>query len=425
VTRSLSSRIPASLALVGVWATAALLSGRAELVVLAVPFVLFIVVGLVSYAEPCIDATIELDKARLIEGDRARVHVVLRNHARSPVELEIVLTRSPLLQVEPAGLTRLRLTAQGTTEIEFAVRARRWGVSRVGPLIVRARDPLGIASWTGPVGATLTMKAFPLEQRLRELAAPLHTRSFFGSNVARSAGSGIEFADLGPVAIGAPVRHINWRATAKHGALYTTRRHPERAGEVVLLLDTFAEARDGNAGTLDAAVRAAATLAREHLGRRDRVALVDFGGTLQWLEPGSGVIALYRIIDALLASEVAFSCAWREATTIPRRVLPPGALIIAISPLLDERSLRLITELRSQGRDLIVLEVSPVSHTAPAADAPDALAVRLWRLHRDAVRARLRAAGVAVAVWDDREVLAPALEEVSSFRRTARAPALR
>jgi uncharacterized protein (DUF58 family) len=271
----------------------------------------------------------------------------------------------------------------------------------------------------------LALKAFPSEQQLRELAEPVHTRSFFGSNVARSAGSGIEFADIGPLAIGDPVRHINWRATARHGKLFTTRRHPERAGEIVLLLDTFAEARDGNGGTLDAAVRAAATLARAYLGRRDRVALVDFGGTLQWLEPGSGVSALYRIIDALLSSEIAFSYAWREAESIPRRVLPPGALVVAISPLLDERSLRLITELRSQGRDVFVLEVSPVAHTTPGNAAADALAFRLWRLHREALRARLRARGVAVAAWDDREALASVLEEVSSFRRSARALALR
>lgn len=422
--RSLSPRIPASLALVGVWAIAALLSGRAELVVLAVPFVVLIAVGLLSCPQPRIDATIELDKARLIEREGTRVGVVLRNRAHSPVELEVALARTALLEVEPAELTRLVLAPRATAELEFTVRARRWGAHRVGPLMVRARDRLGIVSWTGPFGPSLTVKAFPREQRLRRLAAPLHTRSFFGANVARSAGSGIEFADLGPLAVGDPVRHINWRATAKHGHLYTTRRHPERAGELVLLLDTFAEARDPNGGTLDAAVRAAATLTRAHLARRDRVALVDFGGTLQWLEPGSGVIALYRIIDALVASEVAFSYAWREARTIPRRVLPPGALVIAISPLLDERSLRLIAELRSQGRDLIVLEVSPVAHTAPAVSAADAVAFRLWKLHREAVRARLRALGVAVAVWDDRETLASALEEVSSFRRSAHTLAL-
>jgi hypothetical protein len=112
-----------------------------------------------------------------------------------------------------------------------------------------------------------------------------------------------------------------------------TERHPEQSSDVVLLLDTFSEARDGSGGTLDAAVRAAAALAQAHLARRDRVALVDFGATLQWLEPAFGVRQLYRLIDALIASEIAFSYAWRAVDSIPRRVLPPGALIIAVTQL--------------------------------------------------------------------------------------------
>ena len=101
MTCSLSPRIRASLALVGVWATAALLSGHAELTVLAVPFIVFVAVGLVSGDKPRIDATIELDEARLLEGDRARVQVVLHNQTQSPVELEIALAHTASLKLEP------------------------------------------------------------------------------------------------------------------------------------------------------------------------------------------------------------------------------------------------------------------------------------------------------------------------------------
>jgi uncharacterized protein (DUF58 family) len=214
------------------------------------------------------------------------------------------------------------------------------------------------------------------------------------------------------------VRHIHWRATAKRAAPYVTERHPEHTSDVVLLLDTFEEARDSATGTLDAAVRAAASLARGHLARRDRVALVDFGGTLHWLEPAFGTRQLYRIVDALLASEIAFSYAWRAVESIPRRLLPPGAMILAISPLLDERSIRLIVELRTRGCDVTVVEVSPLSHGSPGRAPADVLAHRLWRLQRDALRVRLRALGIAVAVWDGDDGLASALEGVNAFRRS-------
>lgn len=75
----------------------------------------------------------------------------------------------------------------------------------------------------------------------------------------------------------------------------------------------------------------------------------------------------------------------------------PGALLFAVSPLLDERSTRLITDLRRRGCDLIVIEVSPLEYTAPGPSTSDRLAYRLWTLQRDALRTRLRALGSAVA----------------------------
>ena len=216
------------------------------------------------------------------------------------------------------------------------------------------------------------------------------------------------------------MRQINWRATARRDAFFVTERHPEHTSDVVLLIDTFEEARGSGAGTLDAAVRAAASLARAHLARRDRVALVDFGGTLHWLEPAFGTTQLYRIIDALIASEIVFSYAWRAVESIPPRVLPPGALILAISPLLDDRSIRLITDLRRQGSDVTVIEVSPLTHASPGSTAAAAVAHRLWRLQRETLRARLQALGIGIAIWEEHEGLGPALEGVNAFRRSAR-----
>ena len=52
------------------------------------------------------------------------------------------------------------------------------------------------------------------------------------------------------------MRSINWRATG--AASRTSTQHPEQGADIVLFLDTFAEAERAEAGTLDAAVHAAA-----------------------------------------------------------------------------------------------------------------------------------------------------------------------
>jgi uncharacterized protein (DUF58 family) len=423
VSGALSRRVKGLLALAGGAVLIGLASGHPELVVLAVPTLVLVGAGLAMPADARVTAQIELDRARVIEGEGARATVQVRNRGIAAVDVELIPDRSPALTVEPGGPVLLHLSSGQVVELAFQVVPERWGAHRFGPTLVRVRDPLGVTVCDKRGDQDLWVRAFPREQRLRELIAPLRTQPFLGAHVARVRGSGIEFADIRPFAPGDQVRQVNWRATARRGSLVVTDRHPERASDVVFLLDTFAEARDAERGTLDSAVRAAASLARAHLARRDRVALVDFGGTLHWLEPAFGTTQLYRIIDALLASDIAFSYAWRAVESIPRKLLPPGALVVAITPLLDERSTRLVTDLRRRGRDLAIVEVSPLAHVALGPTGADAAAYRLWILQRRALRARLQERGIAVAVWDEDRLLAAGLEGVNAFRRSA-APAV-
>jgi uncharacterized protein (DUF58 family) len=197
-------------------------------------------------------------------------------------------------------------------------------------------------------------------------------------------------------------------------------QHPEHSADVVLFLDTFAEAEHADEGTLDAAVHAAAALASAYLARRDRVALVSFGGVLNWLTPAAGTYQLYRIVDALLASDVRLSHAWKDVAHLPRRLLPARAFVLALSPLLDARGIGALLDLRARGYDLAVIEVSPMAHTPADAAGSDRLPVRLWRLQRDALRTRFETLGVPVAHWEYPHGLELAIEEVTTFRRHAR-----
>ena len=292
--------------------------------------------------------------------------------------------------------------------------ARRWGVHDVGPAIVRAQDRLGAIMLGGPLGEVAELRVYAGVERLRRIVAPLRTRPVLGSQVSRELGEGIEFADLRPLAPGDRVRSINWRATARRRMPYVNVQHPEHSADVVLFLDTFAEAELAEEGTLDAAVRAAAALASSYLAQRDRVALVSLGGSLSWLTGSPGTRQLYRILDALFSSQVRPSFRWKGVTHVPRRLLASRALVIALSPLLDERGIAALLDLRARGYDLVVLEISPLVH----GDTP---ALRLWRLQRDAVRGRFEALGVSVARWEPpHAAVDTAIEEVITLRRHAR-----
>src|SRR5207248_2720629 len=195
-------------------------------------------------------------------------------------------------------------------------------------------------------------------------------------------------------------------------------RNPDR----IIFLDTFTEAaRSISEGTLELAVRAGASFAAQYLERRDRVGLVSFGGILNWLVPGSGAVQRLRIVDALLNTEIVLNYAWKGVDLIPSRTLPPKALVLALTPLLDERAVTTLLDLRGRGFDLAVVEVSPAPLLpAPVRGRPDRLAHRLWLLRREELRGRYRRAGVPIVEWREGTPLAAELEEVRAWRRYAR-----
>jgi uncharacterized protein (DUF58 family) len=317
----------------------------------------------------------------------------------------------------PVGL---HLRAGEQRELEFTLRAARWGGHVIGPTYLRARDPLGLLTWEFTADTRPELRTYPREEVLRRVLAPAETQVFTGNEVARVKGEGIEFADIRPWTSGDPLKRVNWRASARRGDLWVNESHPERNTDVILFVDSFAEARRGDESTLDLAVRATATLADAYIRRRDRVGLVAFGGILRWLVPGTALVQLYRIIDALLDTQIVLSYYWKEIDVIPRRTLPPNALVIGLSPLIDPRSVGALLNLRARGFDLAVVDISPVPFTERPPRGLDAVAYDLWRLRRDALRHRLQRAGVAVVEWDAKTPLQAILEEVRAFRRYAR-----
>lgn len=408
-------------AIAGTGLIASLVLSRPELVALTAPFLLALAAGLALSSPPRVRVNVELDDERLLEGDETTVRVLLNAadtadrvdlYLRLPDGLEVVDGRNP---------TAVRLRAGEQRELELVLRADAFGGHVLGPAIVRVGDPLGFVRWESVAAGRPQLRVYPREPALRRVLEPRETQVFAGNTVARRKGEGIEFADLRPWLPGDAVRRVNWRASARRGELHVNELHPERNADVILFVDSFSEARLDGGGTLELAVRATATLADAYLRRRDRVGLIGFGGVLRWLMPGSGVIQLYRIVDALLDTQIVLSYYWKEIDVIPRRTLPPSALVVAVSPLLDERSIGALLDLRARGFDLAVVEVSPVPFTRVPNDDVDRIAYDIWRLGREALRHRLHRAGVAVAEWRNGEPLPVALEEVAAFRRRAHA----
>jgi len=417
---TVSNRLPAYLALGGAGLLAGLVLGRPEPVVLAAPLLLAAATGLALARPPDLDVRVRLDRERALEGEEVELALTIQaRRSVSWLDVELDLPRG-LADLRREGEGVISLRAGATREHRRRVACRRWGGRLVGQLRLRGRDPLGFFSYRLEVRQPLPLRVYPRPEAVRRMLRPAETQAFAGNEVSRLKGDGIEFADIRPFVAGDRVRRINWRASARRGELYVNDMRPERNADVVVFLDTFTELGDAAGTSLDMTVRAAAALIDGYLRRRDRVGLVGFGGTLRWLRPAMGERQVYRLIDALIDTQVVLSYAWKGLEVIPRRTLPPKSLVVAFSPLLDERSLGALLDLRGRGYDLAVVEVSPLSFVHPGRRETERLAHRLWVMERAALRGRFVDLGVPVVTWRRGEPLDGVLAAATRLRRDAR-----
>ncbi len=419
MTRVATAKLRVYPALAGLGLIGALALGRPELAALAAPFAVLVGVGLAFAHRPELRVLVEVDRDRQLEGRGVglALELVGAPHAE---RLEVLVRLPEGLASEDPNPRVIRLAGGERRELDLSIRCTHWGTYQVGEVLWRARDPFGLLVFEGSAGERRPLKVYPSGESLQRLLQPLATQVFSGNQVARHRGEGIEFADLRPFTTGDRVRRVNWRATARRGVPWVNEAHPERNTDVVLFLDTFAEARRSDTGTLDLGVRAAATFATHYLKEKDRVGLVSFGGVLNWLTVTSGTTQLYRIVDSLLDAEIMLSYAWKDLDVIPTRTLPPGALVIALSPLLDERAVRSLFDLRARGFDLAVIEISPFPFVEEGGNEAERLAYRLWKLRREALRFRYASLGIPIAEWREGVPLEAIVEEVRAFRRHGR-----
>ena len=428
MTRRPSPRLGAYLLLgvAGLFTGAAL--GRPEPVILLAPLLLAALVALALVEDPELSIDVALQQDRLLEGGHAEL--TIRLLSPRPVRwLELAIGLPPGLVAHDGGrngssVLGLRLDSGVERRLSVGVSPERWGIYRVDRLAVRIRDRFGFFAFETAMNPGLALRVFPQPEALRRVLRPVATQPSAGNEVSRRLGEGIEFAGVRPHVPGDEIRRVNWRISSRRSELHVNELHPERSTDVVILLDTFTDV-PGAAGqsSLATAVRAANGIADHYLRRRDRVGLIAFGGSIRWLVPSMGLGQSYRIVDTLIGAQAAASFVWKGVDLIPPRSLPAKALVVALTPLVDVRTVEALLDLRGRGFDLAVIEVSPEALLPPPDDDLDGTIRRLWAMQRELLRDRFRQMGVPIVVWSSGASLEAALEEVRAFRRHGR-PAL-
>lgn len=416
---ALTRKAVATTSIVALFLFGALFLGRVELVALAAPFAVALLWGLAAAPDPGIAVGCRFDLDRCIEGDEVTVEV--RTTARRRVG------EAAIGVVLPAGMavasgdkhTTAALDLDREWSMRLVVRPRRWGAYRIGPIVVRSYGPGRYVVRETVVEIAKLVRVYPAPDRLRRGVAPPRTQVFSGNYVSRAAGEGIEFAGVREFGPTDSVRRINWRVTSRRGDLYLNVFHPERNADVILFLDTFGDAGSLGRSTLDLTVRGASAVARHYLIRKDRVGLVNFGGTLGWITAAQGQVHTYRIVDYLLGVQATWSYAWKDLDVLPVGILPPLSTVVAFSPLLDKRAVGALVDLQARGFPLLIVDTLVEDAVAPAASREGRLAWRVWKMQRAAVGYDLQRLGIPVVQWPEDDALEAVLARVPLLRRRA------
>lgn len=418
--RALTDRTIVGLCLGVVGALVAVIGGVPEVALTIAPWVVVCALAWRHTTKPEVRVRSTLADDRVMVGDETQ----LRLHVSS--------SQSALVSVRPsapAGFVgggvvlgpRVDVVGPGSpAEIVFELSTDEWGAHNLGTVFVDVTPAYGGFRWTGGGEGRTVLRVHPTTRELRELLQPQLVRRLAGTHTSRASARGVEYADLREFTAGDSVRDINWRATARSNNLWVSQRHPDRATDVVLLLDSFVESGHDVRAIFGRAIEAAVALAENHLGATDRVGLVEFGGLIRWVNLGTGPVQLHKLTDALLATGLYANAADKVLPMLSPRALPPRSFVVALTPLLDQRFIDAVFLAHGRGHDVAVIECSvDPSPTIEGADEPAAvvLAKRMWEAERAMLRDQMAEQGIAVATWTDERDLAVVLQELTRLRR--------
>jgi uncharacterized protein (DUF58 family) len=381
--------------------------GRADLVVLATPFVLGAAVALRRrpVGVPALRLGLTVDD--LPEAGEAAGTLHMANN--DGADYDVVVARTVVsrwLSLAGSDRTHVAALARGeAVEIVLPGEAIRWGRQTVGPAAARAVACDGLLIRAPVQAQARQLRVFPLTEPFRAVEAMPRAAGLVGVHRSRRPGEGGELAGVRVFAPGDRLRRIDWRVSLRTRQLHVAATLSDRDAEVVLLIDVLSEAGEsggvhGAPSVLDTTVRAAAAIAEHYLLLGDRVSLVEFGGHARRLRAASGRRQYLRALEWLLdVQAVATPYEPSERMLSGPYPLSGNALLVVLSPLIDERSAAMLARLARAGRFVVAVDTLPAQARPPQNRQFTELSYRLWRLERENTLGQLREHGVPVVTW--------------------------
>jgi uncharacterized protein (DUF58 family) len=391
--------------------TAALVSGRWSLLVFAAP--LLGVLCSAGWQRPVSGMSVRAAPPllRCFEGEREQIDVQL------VTAMDGMRDGSAALSVSaPDGMHTESLDSGDPHRRTVAVSAERWGRFPLQARVdVLAPGGLLAASGSAEIGEVFVFPLVPPPSTAMPRAEMLNR---IGTHLTRHIGPGVEYADIRAYVPGDQLRTVNWSVSARRGTLHVTQRLTDRSVDVVVLVDMSAQPPGPATVATQRAVEGALQVVQSALRSGDRVGVVGLGGQRpRWLGPDIGQRQFYRVLDTVLGAGGGYRD--MSGTLAPRAAVPPGAVVIAFSTLLEADFGLAMMDLSQRGHVVVVIDVL---QGCPLGDDEEPILERMWALQRSAMYRDMRMMGVEVLAWPTEVTLDVAMRllpraNVGSVRR--------
>jgi uncharacterized protein (DUF58 family) len=397
----------------GVALAAALISGRWQLIAFAAP--LLGVLSSAGWQRPVLRMAVRAapDLLRCFEGEQVSTRVDLSAAADGSASVTLSVTAPPGMQTEvvPDGSD-----ASGQS---IAASAQRWGGY---PLAARVDvlAPGGLLAATGSVDIA-DVFVFPMVPPSSTPLPRTEMLDRLGAHLTRHVGPGVEFADIRPYVPGDQLRTVNWSVSARRGSLHVTQRLTDRSADVVVMVDLSGQPPGPANTATERSVEGAMQVVQSALRNGDRAGVVGLGGQQpRWLGPDIGQRQFYRVLDTVLGTGAGYQT--MTGTLAPRTAIPPRAVVVAFSTLLDGQFALALMDLSRRGHVVVVVDVL---EGCPLGEDLEPTVARMWALQRAAMYRDMRVVGVEVVAWPSAVTLEAALRLMPDAGRTAAARRVR
>jgi uncharacterized protein (DUF58 family) len=359
---------------------------------------------LVIFAAPLLGvlASIGWQRPRIVaEVTGEPVTVRCFENEAAALTMRVVVSAGADAVLEAGGVDGLDLdtgaTAASDNEVTVTARAARWGRYPLRAQVT-VTPPGGLLVGEGAVDAA-ELYVFPLAAPQLTPIPRAELPDRLGTHLTRHTGPGVEYADVRPYVPGDHLRTVNWPVSARRGRLHVTERLTDRGGDVVVLIDTHDQAPGPATQATERTARGAAQVVQSALRSGDRAGIVALGGRRpRWLGLDIGRRQFYRVLDTVLGAGSGFETT--TGTLAPRAAVPPGAIVVAFSTLLNTEFAFALIDLSKRGHTVVtvdVLEGAPFE--ARTEDELDPLIPRLWALQRSAMYRDMSTIGIDVVHW--------------------------